>query len=119
MLTRLLPLSGIVFVTLVAVSFAALGGNTPGGGASAEKVTSYYLAHNGTEKAAVYVLAIGVGFLALFAVAAWQHAAPGPWRLLFVTGAAVAAGGFLVAATFHLLSRAASTITSCRRRRRR
>jgi hypothetical protein len=101
MLNRLLPLSGIVFVTLVAVAFAALGGNTPGGDASAERVTSYYLAHNGAETAAAYVLAIAVGFLALFAVAAWRQAAPGMWRLLFVTGAAIAAAGFLAAATFH------------------
>ncbi len=101
MLNRLLPLSGTVFVVLVAVAFAALGGNTPGGDASAAKVTSYYTAHNGAETAAVYVLAIAVGFLALFAVAAWRRATPSPWRLLFVSGAAIAAAGFLGAATLH------------------
>jgi hypothetical protein len=101
MLQRLLPLSGIVFVVLVAVSFAALGGNTPGGGSSAEKLTAFYTTHNGAEKAAVYVLAIGVGFLALFAAAAWRQAAPGVWRLLLVSGAAIAAAGFLAAATLH------------------
>lgn len=99
---RLLPLSGIVFVGLVAVAFAALGGNTPDGNASAEKVTSFYLAHNGAQTAAVYVLAAGVGFLALFAVAAWQQAPPGMWRLLFVAGAAIAAAGFLAASALHL-----------------
>ncbi len=102
MLKRLLPLSGVVFVGLVAVAFAALGGNTPDGNASADKVTSFYLAHNGAQTAAAYVLAVGVGFLALFAVAAWRHAAPGIWRLLFVTGAAIAAAGFLAASTLHL-----------------
>jgi hypothetical protein len=101
MLRRLLPLSGIVFVVLVGVAFAALGGNTPGGGSSAERVTSFYLAHNGREKAAVYVLAIAVGFLALFAAAAWRQAPPGIWRLLFVTGAAIAAAGFLAAGMLH------------------
>ncbi len=101
MLNRLLPLSGVVFVALVAVAFAALGGNTPGGDASAEKVTSFYLAHHGAQTAAVYVLAVGVGFLALFAVAAWRQAAPGMWRLLFVAGAAIAAAGFLAASTLH------------------
>ncbi len=102
MLKRLLPLSGVVFVGLVAVAFAALGGNTPDGNASAGKVTSFYLAHNGAQTAAAYVLAVGVGFLALFAVAAWRQAAPGIWRLLFVTGAAIAAAGFLAASTLHL-----------------
>ena len=102
MLKRLLPLSGVVFVALVAVSFAALAGNTPGGNASAAKVTSFYLAHNGAQTAAAYVLAAGVGFLALFAATAWRHADAGIWRLLFITGAATAAAGFLAASTLHL-----------------
>ncbi len=101
MVQRLLPLSGVVFVVLVGVAFAALGGNTPGGDASAAKVTAFYTAHHGAQTAAVYVLAIAVGFLALFAVTAWQQAAPGVWRLLFVTGAAIGAAGFLAASALH------------------
>lgn len=101
MLQRLLPMSGVVFVVLVAVSLAALGGNTPGGDSSAAKVASFYATHRTAETAAVYVLAIAVGFLALFAVAAWRQAAPGVWRLLFVSGASIAAAGFLAAATLH------------------
>jgi hypothetical protein len=101
MLNRLLPLSGTVFVVLVGVAFFALGGNTPDGDAPAAKVTSFYTAHNGVETAAVYVLVIAVGFLALFAVSTWRQAAPGVWRLLLVSGAAIAAAGFLAAGTLH------------------
>jgi hypothetical protein len=103
MLNRLLPLSGSVFVVLTVIAIGWLGGSTPGTKDSAAKVTSFYTAHHGRETAAVYVMCIAVAFLALFAASVWRQADAGSvWRLVFVAGGAVAATGFLVAATMHL-----------------
>ncbi len=103
MLNRLLPLSGSVFVVLTIVGIGWLGGSTPGTKDSAAKVTSFYTAHHGRETAAAYVLCAAVAFLVLFAASVWRRTDAGSvWRLVFVAGGAVAAAGFLVAATMHL-----------------
>ena len=56
---RLAPLTGIVFVVILAVSFA-LSGSTPGTGATGRHVIDYYGSHRGSQQAS--------GFLGLYAV---------------------------------------------------
>ena len=100
---RLLPLSGCVSVVLFVLVLSWLAGNTPGTKDSAAKVTSFYLAHHTRQNVGSVALCIGAVFLVLFAATAWKEVEGGrPWRLVFVSGAAVAAAGFLAAAGIHL-----------------
>jgi hypothetical protein len=99
-------LSGVVFVVLVAVAFAVLGGDTPELKASGAKVASYYSDHNDREQAAVFVLAVATLFAAIFvgylwATLRWASASPG-WSAVAVIGGSVAIAGFLIAAGVHL-----------------
>lgn len=62
----LAPLTGVVFVVLLAVSFA-LSGSTPGAGATGQHVISYYSAHKGSEQASAFLALYGVVFFLFFA----------------------------------------------------
>jgi hypothetical protein len=103
---KLLPLSGIAAVLLIALS-VVLGGSSPDPDASAASVTSFYDAHHGREVAAAFVLAASVPFLAFFVAAlatvVWPRE-PGErpaWELVLVGGGALAGGAILLAAAVH------------------
>ncbi len=64
--SRLAPLTGIVFVGLLIVTFA-VGSGTPGVHATGAKVISYYKAHHGKQMASNFFGALGVVFLLFFA----------------------------------------------------
>ncbi len=99
-------LTGALFVVLVLVAFIPLGGDTPNGDASAQKVVSYYSDHDTREIIAAAVLALAAVALLYFAallrerfrpVASGGSALPG---FVFAGGVA-AASGFLAAAGLH------------------
>jgi hypothetical protein len=99
-------LSGALFVVLVLVAFIGLGGNTPEGDDSAQKVVSYYGDHETKEIIAAVVLALSAVPLLFFSATLrdrFRAALPGRSALPdFAFGAGVvAAGGFLAAAGLH------------------
>jgi hypothetical protein len=102
----LAPLSGALFVVLVIVAFVGLGGNTPDGDRSGQKVVAYYSDHDSREIAAALVLSLAAVALMFFASTLRDRlsvAATGPSALpgFAFAGGIVSATGFLVAATVH------------------
>lgn len=69
---RLAPLTGIVFVVLVAGG-AVASGSTPGSDASGQAVISYYEAHRGRERLAAVLLTLAIVALLLFAAVLRTH----------------------------------------------
>jgi hypothetical protein len=103
---KLLPLSGIAVVALIALG-VVIGGATPDNNASAASVLSFYEAHHGRQIAATFLLAASVPFLVLFAAtlaaSVWPRE-PGVrpiWQLVLLAGSAVAGGTILLAAAVH------------------
>jgi len=104
---RLAPLSGVLFVGLVIVAFAALGQSTPGVKKSPDRIANFYAAHSGRESAAAFVLTIAVVFLVVFgsnlrALLLSAETERGTAVFVAFGGVLVAAAGFLVGATIHL-----------------
>jgi len=103
---RLAPLTGIIFVICVVVAFVALGQDTPGSHASAQKVQTFYSKHQGREVAAALVLALGLPFLVFFSSILHRalRVAGGQGRLAAAAfgGGLLAAAGFAVGAAIHL-----------------
>ncbi len=102
----LAPLTGALFVVLTLIAFFAIGGNTPEGDDSAQKVVSFYSDHETKEIIAAVVLALGAVALIFFAATMKQRLeAASPDRGILPTVALgagiVASGGFLTAATLH------------------
>ena len=97
---KLLPLSGIMFVVSTLVTVIAIGGSTPDTNASAQKIFSYYDAHNGRQVLAAFLITAAVPFLVFFGV---SLAAGGRsfWELVVIVGTGLAATGFLLAALLH------------------
>jgi hypothetical protein len=100
------PLTGVLFVALVLIAFIPLGGSTPEGNDSAQKVVSFYSDHETREILASIVLGLGAVSLLFFGATLRQRLeAVRPDRGILPTvafGAAiVASGGFLAAATLH------------------
>ena len=99
---RLAPLSGVLGVLMVVLSFAVLGGNTPGSEDSGAVVNSFYDAHQGREFAASLVLAAAAPFLVIFAVslalALWpqEGTRSALWQLTLIAGGAVAGAAFAI-----------------------
>jgi hypothetical protein len=103
---NLAPLSGALFVVLVLIAFIPLGGNTPEGDDSAQKVVSFYSDHETREIIASIVLGLGAVSLLFFAATLKQRLeAVRPDRGILPTVALgagiIASGGFLAAATLH------------------
>jgi len=65
-LSRLAPLTGIVFVVLLIVSFA-IGGSTPGVHASGLKVISFYKKHHDGQMLSAFLGALAAAFFLFFA----------------------------------------------------
>lgn len=100
------PLTGVLFVALVLIAFIPLGGNTPEGDDSAQKVVSFYSDHENREIVASIVLGLGAVSLLFFAATLKQRLeAVRPDRGILPTVAfgagIIASGGFLAAATLH------------------
>jgi hypothetical protein len=103
---NLAPLTGVLFVVLVLIAFIPLGGNTPEGDDSAQKVVSFYSDHETKEIIASIVLGLGAVALLFFAATLKQRlegAKPDRGILPTVALGAgiVASGGFLAAASLH------------------
>ena len=106
---RLQPLSGVVFVALVALATVGLAGATPGSDASASELVSFY-GDSWRQFFAAIVLAASIPFLVVFAAGiagAAATAAPGRedrsvWRFVLIAGAAVTAAVVLVQALLHM-----------------
>jgi hypothetical protein len=103
---KLLPLSGVAAVVLIALS-VVLGGSTPDPDASAASVLSFYETHHGREIASAFVLAASVPFLVLFAAALAASVWPREsgvrpvWELVLLAGSALAGGTILLLAAVH------------------
>ena len=102
----LAPLTGALFVVLTLIAFIPIGGNTPEGDDSAQKVVSFYSDHETKEIIAAVVLALAAVALIFFAATLKQRLeAAGPDRGILPTVALgagiIASGGFLTAATVH------------------
>jgi hypothetical protein len=103
---NLSALTGALFVVLTLIAFFAIGGSTPEGDDSAQKVVSFYSDHDSKEMVAAVVLALAAALLVFFAAILKQRLeAAGPERGILPTVALgagfIAAGGFATAATVH------------------
>jgi hypothetical protein len=105
--TRLLALSGLGFVILVIAALSGLGEDTPGGGDTAEKVQSFYAAHQNHQIATAFVLAAAVPLIVLFSVRLAQSLWPADpaqrpfWQVVLIGGGVLAGATFASAALFH------------------
>jgi len=103
-LKRLLPLSGIVFVVLIAVAAPVLGSGSPESDASAATVMSYYDEHMVKQIVAAFLFAAAVPFLVLFAVTVSTAPADSDtraqeiWPRVLLVGTALAGAAVLVVA---------------------
>ena len=103
---RLQPLSGIVFLALVALVTVGVAGETPGSDASGSELVSFY-ADSWRQFVAAFLLAASTPFLVVFAAGIAGAAVPGraersAWRIVVVAGAAVTAAVILGQALLHL-----------------
>jgi hypothetical protein len=104
---RLAMLSGAVFVVLLIVAFAVLGGDTPDENDSAREVFTFYTDHQDKQIAAALVLIACVPFLMIFSAVLHRtlraFEGPGGWlSTLALAGGVAAAAGFLITASIHL-----------------
>src|SRR3954454_18412973 len=97
---KLLPLSGIAFVAAMVVTVVGIGGSTPDTSASAQKIFSYYHAHDGRQILAAFLIAAAVPFLVFFGVSL-AGGGRSFWELVVIIGTALAATGFLLTALLH------------------
>jgi hypothetical protein len=103
---NLAPLTGALFVVLTLVAFFAIGGSTPEGDDSAQKVVSFYSDNESKEIIAAVALALAAVALIFFSATLRRCLeAASPDRGILPTAAfgagIIAAGGFLTAATLH------------------
>ncbi len=104
-LKRLLSLSGIAFVALVALSLV-IGGGTPEPGESGAEVVSFYDDNEARQFITSFVFAATVPFLVLFAVGLARsvpvHDDRGStWGQVALAGAILAGGAILATAAIH------------------
>jgi hypothetical protein len=106
--TRLLPLSGLGFVGLVAASVAlALGTGAPDGTATPAEIAAYYDRHWVLQFAVSFLLAASVPFLVLFAAGIAAARPPGDarrlvWERVLVGGSVLMGAVILVIALANL-----------------
>jgi hypothetical protein len=103
---RLLPLSGAVFVALVVVAVAVLGGSTPSSDSSAAEIASFYDDETIRQGITAFVLAASVPFLVLFGIglagaAASRETARSFWELVLIAGTVLTGGAVLLVAMLH------------------
>ena len=103
---RLLPLSGIVFVALVAFAVAVLGGSTPSSDSSAAEIASFYDSETIRQGITAFVLAASVPFLVFFGIGlasavAPREAARSVWELVLIAGTVLTGGAVLIVAMVH------------------
>jgi len=104
---KLLRLSGIGFVLLVLVAVVGIGGSTPGYGASAETLASFYSDNAVRQGVGTFVLAAAAPFIVLFGVglstAVGSRGGRGmsTWGYVLLSGAILVAGSVLLAAFVH------------------
>jgi hypothetical protein len=104
---RLLPLSGVVFVALVVISFAGLGGDTPGAEDSPAAITAFYDSPQWRNIVAALFIAAAAPFLVIFGVSLASALWPADggrrplWQVGLVAGSAVAGAAWLVTAFIH------------------
>ncbi len=96
---RLAPLSGIVFVVLLATGFIVLGGSSPELKDSSQKIIDFYTHHKNREIAAAVAVGASVVFLSIFVASLYGRlkAAEGPSNLgstLALIGGVAAVAGF-------------------------
>ena len=103
----LVALCGLAFVVLTVVGITAVGGNTPGGDDTAEKIASFYNANQNRSFAAAFLVAGATPLLAIFAtglaLAVWplQSGYRRIWPILLIGGALLSAGSFILGAFVH------------------
>ncbi len=103
-LKRVLPLSGIVFVSLVVLAIPVLSSGSPESTSPAAEVVAYYQEHNTAQFIASFVLAAAVPFLVLFAVGVGAARPPADeerrpiWEWVLVGGSLLAGAALLVTA---------------------
>jgi hypothetical protein len=98
---RLAPLTGVLFVVIVVVSFS-IGGSTPEEDDPATKVQAFYVAHHDKQSALALLVAISIPFLLFFSSTLRNYL-----RRMGGTGQlanAAFAGGILAAAGFGFVS---------------
>ncbi len=103
-MTRLLPLGGIVFVTLVAIAVLVLGSSTPSSDASAAEIASFYDDQILRQGIGSFVLAASVPFLVFFGVGLASALAVrlgAVWERVLVAGTVLTGGTVLVVAFVH------------------
>jgi hypothetical protein len=99
---RLAPLSGIAFAVLALLGFGVLAGNSPGAGASAAKVVSFYHGHSGREVAAGVVIIAAAIFLLAFAATLREALPPGFAATTAHAGLLVVVIGLLLQSAAHI-----------------
>jgi hypothetical protein len=103
---RLALLSGIVFVVLIFVGIGFVGGDTPQSDDPALKIANYYHDHQGSQVAAIALVALSAVFLALFVVALKDYLSgptgeSGFWPTVALVGGTVTVAGLFVAIVIH------------------
>ena len=99
---RLIPLTGVVAVLLIAAGLGAAG-STPSDDASVSEIAAFYTAHDTAQVASGVLLSLGALFFLVFCAALvsalWRTAAARLWLvvcfgggLLFIVGITIAAG---------------------------
>jgi hypothetical protein len=102
---RYAPLTGVAFFVIVLIGFL-LGGDTPGGHDSAQKVESFYTDHRDKQMIAAFIIAIGAAFLPFFVSTLRRSLdwSGGTGRLANAAfgGGMIATVGFWILSTVHL-----------------
>ncbi len=106
-MNRLFQLSGVVFVVLVVVTVVGISGSTPGVGASADELATFYNENDVRQGIGTFVLAAAAPFVLLFGIGlattygARREGGLSGWGYVLLTGTILVAGSVLVTAFVH------------------